>query len=155
MIGVVLGVFAIAVSIASAWFAREQVRVARRQAGRDFGATVLVEPIKVWRRSDHYLYELRVTNAGPAVARDVSVDLVEWADERNGLGHSVDQQEVAPVLQRGEQRDVILKLPTEAARFEDRSVAYEIGADYYDDNGLRNERLALAFGGSLILLPPN
>ena len=110
--------------------------------------------MNVSRGSNHYLYELRVTNAGPAVARDVSVDLVEWADERNGLGYIVDHQDVAPALQRGEQRDVILRLPTDAARFENRSVAYEIGADYYDDNGLRNERLALAFDDSLILLPP-
>jgi hypothetical protein len=59
LLGVVLAVVAIAVSIASAWFAREQVRLAQRQTERDFGATVVVEPIKVSRGSDHYLYELR------------------------------------------------------------------------------------------------
>jgi hypothetical protein len=154
MVGVVLAIVAISVSIASAWFAREQVRLARRQSTRDFGATVLIRGHRVTRTDEDYLYELTLVNAGPAAARDVTVDLVEWSDEREGLGRAVDREDAVALLQRGEEWGALLRLPISAARFHDRTVAYEIGADYYDDNGVRNERLALVFDDSLILLPP-
>lgn len=151
--GILLGVVAIAVSAASVWYTREQLRLAHRQTRRDFSARVVVELIDVARNSDAFTYRLRVTNGGPAVAHDVSVDLVEWADERAGLGFSIDTQEVAALLLRGEHREVQLVLPASKARFDDRTVAYEIGADYYDDNGVRNERLALALDDGILALP--
>lgn len=151
--GIILGIVAIAVSIAGVWFAREQVSVARRQNRRDSVATVLIRAHRVTRTDEHYVYQLTLLNAGPAVARDITVDLVEWSDERGKLGYSIDSDDGA-VLQRGEEWEAVLRLPAAAARFHDRTVAYEIGADYYDDNGVHNERLALAFDDSLLLLPP-
>ena len=134
-------------------FSRAQLRISSRQHKRDFGATVVVELNTVNLTIGNYVYDLRVTNVGPAVARDVSVDLVEWSDERGDLGLTIDRAEVAPTLQRGERRDAVLRLPVEQARFDDSSVALEIGADYYDDNGVRNERLALVFEDQIVLLP--
>lgn len=152
---VAVGSFLVALSALafSVRFSRAQLRISSRQHERDFGATVVVELNKVHRTVDDYVYDLRVTNVGPAVARDVSVDLVEWSDERGDLGLTIDRDDVAPILQRGEQRDALLRLPVEQARFDDISVALEIGADYYDDNGVRNERLALVFEDQIVLLP--
>jgi hypothetical protein len=97
------------------------------------------------------LYELTVINAGPAAARDVSVDLVLWGD--GPLGLSLDRVDVAPALLVGDQRSATLRLPA-SVDLGDRSQAVEIGADWYDDNGVRNERLALVLEGGLILTPP-
>lgn len=152
-LGVVLGAVGIVGSIASAVFAREQTRLARRKTQRDFGATVVADLVDASRVDGSYLYKVRVTNAGPATALDVLLDLVEWADEREGRGFSLDHQDVAPALQRGEQREVVLRVPTDTARFDDRGVAYELTAYYQDDNGFRTRRLALVFENSLLQLP--
>lgn len=98
-------------------------------------------------------YEVRVTNAGPAVARDVDVGLTIWTDE-SGLGRVIDGAEVAPALLRGEQRVVTLVLPQDERRFDDRSCSLEMFATYYDDNGPRNQRVAFVFEDSLVLTPP-
>ena len=39
-------------------------------------------------------------------------------------------------------------------RFDDRDVSTELHAAYYDDNGVRNERLAFIFEDALVLTPP-
>jgi hypothetical protein len=98
-------------------------------------------------------YEVLVTNAGPAVARDIDVCIVEWNDDGT-FGHKIDAADLAPALLRGEQRRVVLRLPLDRARFEDRSRSIELMSDYYDDNGVRNVRLAFMFDGELVLTPP-
>jgi hypothetical protein len=96
-------------------------------------------------------YEIRVTNAGPAVARDVDVSLIEWGD--TSLGKVLAQADVAPALLRGERRAVSLELAN-ATKTRDRDVSVELHADHYDDNGVRNERLALVVDDTFVLTPP-
>ena len=112
----------------------------------------VVELSTVSGNTKSLIYELRVTNAGPAVARDVSVELVKWTDE--ATGSSIDRVDVAPALLRGEQRPVTLTLPRSDAHFDERSEAIEVRADYYDDNGVRDERLASVYEDDLVLTPP-
>jgi hypothetical protein len=144
---------ALGVAASSAWFSRRQLHLAERQRERDFEATVVAELVGFSRTSETLDYELRLTNAGPAVARDVDVSIVEWADGRP-LGRAIHTVDVAPALLRGEQRTVTMRLPVDDARFDDRSRSIEIGSDYFDDNGVRNVRLAFVFDGDLVLTPP-
>jgi hypothetical protein len=151
--GLVVSCGAFAVAAASAWFSRRQLQLSERQRERDFEATVVAELVSFNRCAETFDYELLVTNAGPAVARDVDVSIVEWNDE-GPLGHMIETVDVAPALLRGEQRTVTLRLPIEKARFEDRSRSIELASDYFDDNGVRNVRLAFMFDGDLLLTPP-
>jgi hypothetical protein len=151
--GLVVSCGAFAVAAASAWFSQRQLRLSERQRERDFEATVVAELMSVNRNADTLDYELLVTNAGPAVARDVDVSIVEWNDE-GPLGQMIETVDVAPALLRGEQRTVTLRLPIEKARFEDRSRSIELASDYFDDNGVRNVRLAFMFDDELVLTPP-
>jgi hypothetical protein len=61
-------------------------------------------------------------------------------------------EHVAPALLRGEQRTVLLTL--DDVDLDDRSLSVELHSDYYDDNGVRNERLAFVFDDTLVLTPP-
>jgi hypothetical protein len=127
--------------------------LADRLRERDFEATVVAELVGFERTSDVLAYELQVTNAGPAVARDVEVSIVVWTDE-TAFGRRIDTVDVAPALLRGEQRRATLHLPLHEAEFADRSRSIEIGSDYFDDNGVRNIRLAFVYDGQLVLTPP-
>jgi hypothetical protein len=138
---------------ASALFAWRQLELAKRQRERDFEATVVAELVRVERRSASLCYEICVTNAGPAVARDVDVSIVEWIQDRP-LGRSLCAIDVAPALLRGEQRIVSLELNSADLRFDDRHVSTELHAAYYDDNGVRNDRLAFVVEDALALTPP-
>jgi hypothetical protein len=120
---------------------------------RDFEATVVAELVGFEREPDLLVYELHVTNAGPAVARDVDVSIVVSTDG-SAFGRYIDRVDVAPALLRGEQRTVMLRLPLDEAEFADRSRSIEIGSDYFDDNGVRNVRLAFVYDGQLVLTPP-
>lgn len=93
-----------------------------------------------------------MTNAGPAVARDVDVTLTLSTDESE-LGRAIDATDVAPALLRGEQRVVTVVLPCNEARFDDPGRSLEIVASYYDDNGLRNAAPAARDGSSQSPLP--
>ena len=152
IIGIAISAFALAIAGATAIFAHRQLNLTERQRQRDFEATVVVELIGVTGREHVLDYEILVTNAGPAVARDVSVAILEWSN--NPFGRQLVEAEVAPALLRGEQRTVALELPIEQARFDDRTVSIELVAEYYDDNGVRSERLALVFSDGLVLTPP-
>jgi hypothetical protein len=152
VVGIALSASALVISAASALFARRQLEVVDRQRARDFEATVVAELVACTRDADGFAYEVAVINAGPAVARDVDVELVEWTDAP--LGRARAQADVAPALMRGERRRVSLRLAAADARFDDRAVSIELNADYYDDNGVRNERLALVMGESFVLTPP-
>ena len=68
---------------------------------------------------------------------------------------SLSPRKVAPALLRGERRSITLELPGDNARFDDRTIAVELNADYYDDNGVRNERLALVLEDTFVQLPPH
>jgi hypothetical protein len=150
--GILISGAALGISAVSAVFSRRQLELGERQRERDFEATVVAELVGVHRRDAAVHYEVSVTNAGPAVARDVDVSLVEWTDA-TALGRALAEADVAPALLRGERRTVILKLAAADARFDDRSVSIELHADYYDDNGVRNERLAFVSQGSFVLTP--
>jgi hypothetical protein len=151
--GLIISCIAAGVAAWGAWFARQQLRLATRQRERDFEATVVAE-LSDFRRLEGYLiYEVAVTNAGPAVARDVDVAIVKWTDE-TPLGVTIHRADVAPALLRGERRTVALELPVAEARFEDRTRSIELYGAYFDDNGVRNERLGFVFEGSLVLTPP-
>jgi hypothetical protein len=70
----------------SAWFVRAQFLLQSEVRRRDFEATVVAELVGVRaveerRRRE---YEVRVTNAGPAVARDVDVSIAVWSDSPLG-----------------------------------------------------------------------
>jgi hypothetical protein len=151
--GLVVSCGAFAVAGASAWFSRRQLQLSERQRERDFEATVVAELVSFNRNPETLDYELWVTNAGPAVARDVDVSIVEWNDE-GPFGYQIDTVDVAPALLRSEQRTVTLRLPIERARFQDRSRSIELASDYFDDNGVRNVRLAFMSDGDLVLTPP-
>jgi len=153
MAGLGISGIALGISAVSAVFSRRQLELGERQRARDFEATVVVELVGVDRRDSNVHYEVSVTNAGPAVARDVDLSLVEWTDA-SAFGRSLAEASVAPALLRGERRLVVLSLDVADQRIEDRSVSVELHADYYDDNGVRNERLALVFEGSFVLTPP-
>ena len=153
VVGLAVSCGALGASIATAMLSRRHLQLVDRQRERDFEATVVVELAKFSRSSSTLDYGVRVTNAGPAVARDVDLSIVEWNDE-SAFGEKIDRVDVAPALLRGEQRTVTLRLPLERARFEDRSRSIELMSDYYDDNGVRNTRLAFVFDGELILTPP-
>jgi len=150
VIGILISGAALGLSAASALFARRQLRLAERLQSREFRATVVAELVGLHRRDDAIHYELAVTNAGPAVARDVDLSIVEWSDARP-LGIALSEVDVAPALLRGERREVILRLATADARFDDRGISIELGTDYWDDNGLRNVRLGLVTEDGLIL----
>jgi hypothetical protein len=153
-IGLLVSGAALAVSGLSALFAWRQYRLAESRHARDYAATVVVELARSVALRGNISYALRVTNAGPAVARDVDVELVDWTID-NPRGRRIHRAHVAPALLRGEQREVSLELPQEDARFDDRSHVIEVQADYFDDNGLRNERLAHVLSANeLILTPP-
>jgi hypothetical protein len=79
------------------------------------------------------------------------VSLVEWGD--TSLGKVLAEAEVAPALLRGERRAVSLELP-DAVKTRDRAVSVELHTDYYDDNGVCNERLALVIDDSFMLALP-
>ena len=149
--GIVISGAALGISAFSALFARRQLQLAERSRARDFEATVVAELVGVRRADDALHYELQVTNAGPAVARDVDVSLVEWRE--SDLGRLLAQSEVAPALLRGERRAASLEL-RDASKTLDRTVSVELHADYYDDNGVRNERLAFVVEDSFVLTPP-
>jgi hypothetical protein len=151
--GLIISGSALGVAATSAWFSRQQLYLAERQRERDFEATVVAELVRFSRSAEMLDYELRVTNAGPAVARDVDVSIVVWTDD-GPLGRTIHTVDVAPALLRGEQRTVTLRLPVDEARFDDRSRSIEIASDYFDDNGVRNVRLAFVFDGDLVLTPP-
>lgn len=151
--GICVSVAALIVSLRGEIVARRHVQLVERQRRRDFGATVVAEQLGFERTTSECTYTLRVTNAGPATARDVDVALVEWTDE-DPIGRTLAEVEVAPALLRGDHRTVRLALPVEDARFDDRGVAIELSSAYYDDNGGRSERLALVVDGALIQLPP-
>jgi len=151
--GILISGSALGISAASALFARRQLQRVDRQLARDFEATVVAELVGFHRREDDLHYEVAVTNAGPAVARDVDVSLVEWTDA-GPFCRSLAEAHVAPALLRGERRRVVLPLRVADARFDDRSVSIELHAAYYDDNGVRNERLAYVFESSFVLTPP-
>jgi hypothetical protein len=102
--------------------------------------------------SEDLRYRLRVTNAGPAVARDLTIQLVVWTDAPGGF--ELDSVDVAPALLRGEQREMSLLLCAEEAKFDDINRSIEIHAAYYDDNGVRSGRLAFVFEDDLVLSPP-
>jgi len=78
--GIVISGVALGISGLSALFARRQLQLAERSRGRDFEATVVAELVGACQDEDAVRYEIRVTNAGPAVARDVDVSLIEWGD---------------------------------------------------------------------------
>lgn len=125
---------ALGVAGTSVWYARKQFHLAERLRGRDFEATVVVKRLGgVGTYVKDMTYSLRVTNAGPAVARDVSVELQLWTDGTE-LGRSLHRVDVAPAMLRGEQRNITLRLPLEESRFDDRSRSLEIHADYYNDS---------------------
>jgi hypothetical protein len=149
--GIVISGVALGISGISALFARRQLQLAERSRGRDFEATVVAELVGARQDEDAVRYEIRVTNAGPSVARDVDVSLIEWGD--TSLGKVLAQADVAPALLRGERRAVSLELAN-ATKTRDRDVSVELHADYYDDNGVRNERLALVVDDTFVLTPP-
>ncbi len=70
------------------------------------------------------------------------------------LGIAVAEQTVATALGPGETRTVAMRLPLGAAMFDDRGTAIELASDYYDDAGVRNNRLALVLEDGLVPLPP-
>jgi hypothetical protein len=151
--GLVVSGGALGVAGISALFARKQLQLAERLRARDFEATVVAEMHEIQALDTGTKYTLKVTNAGPAVARDVSIYLTVWTDE-TPLSRIIDSANVAPALLRGEQRLATIELPSDEARFDDRSRSTEIDTAYYDDNGVRNERLAFVFEDSLVLTPP-
>lgn len=153
VVGLAVSGAALAVSVGSAYFARRQVHLVERQRERDFGATVVAELVGFERGPEGLMYTLRVTNAGPATARDVDVSLVEWTDE-SAFGRALAEADVAPALLRGDHRNVRLVLRREYVRFDAPGVAVELSSGYYDDNGVRSERLALVLEETLIQLPP-
>ncbi len=154
LIGIVISGCALGVAGTSAAFALRQLKLAERLQLRDFEATVVCELESYERTSEGLRYGLKVTNAGPAVARDVDVSLVEWTGD-SVLGMSLAEAGVAPAMLRGEQRLVTLELLAEhAAGLDDRSRSIEVMCDYYDDNGVRNHRLAFVVEGDLVLTPP-
>jgi len=156
IVGLVISGAALAVSAASALFVSRQLRLAERQRERDFEAVVVAELVHLNRRAMALDYTLRVTNAGPVVARDVDVSVVRWTNEQP-LGWVITESDVGPALLRGEQRTVELHLPADEARFDDRSRSVEITANYYDDNGARQTRLAFICGDDakdVVLTPP-
>jgi hypothetical protein len=116
VVGLAVSGGALGVSVVSAVFARRQLQLAGRQRERDFEATVVAGLVRVTREPDAISYELLVTNAGPAVARDVGVAIVEWSDD-GPFGESIDEADVAPALLRGEQRGVTVRLPLETGAF--------------------------------------
>src|SRR5687767_8691 len=138
VIGLVISGGALGVSAASLWFARRQLQLAERLRVRDFEAIVVVE-LEEWNSvRDRSVYKLRVTNAGPAVARDVSVEIVEFTDEKP-LGFVLGTAAVAPVLLRGEQRTVTVE---QFWPEDEDTIAVNFVASYFDDNGVRNEQVA-------------
>lgn len=149
--GIVISGAALGIAAASATFARRQLQLAERLGQRDFEATVVAELVGV-EEDRTVRYAILVTNAGPAVARDVDIAIVEWTD--SPFGRRLVEADVAPALLRGEQRKVELELPIEGVRFDDRDVSIELHADYYDDNGVRNERLALVYRDDFLPTPP-
>ena len=128
------------------------MHLAERSRARDFEATVVAELVGVHAHDEGIGYELQITNAGPAVARDVDVSLIKW-DDSGPLGITLAHSEVAPALLRGERRTVSLTLQDRSLA-NDRAISIELNADYYDDNGVRNERLAFVVDDSLVLTPP-
>jgi hypothetical protein len=150
-VGIVISGAALGISSVSALFARRQLQLAERSRGRDFEATVVAELVEVHRADDAIRFDVQVTNAGPAVARDVDISLVEWGG--TSLGTVIAEAEVAPALLRGERRAVSLDLP-DASKTLDLDVSVELHTDYYDDKGVRNERLALVIDDSFVLTPP-
>jgi hypothetical protein len=153
IVGLALSCGALGASTATVILSRRHLQLVDRQRERDFEATVVAELARFARTPSTLDYEIRVTNAGPAVARDVDVSVVEWNDE-TVFGEKIETVDVAPALLRGEQRTVMVHLPLERARFDDRSRSIELMSDYYDDNGVRNIRLAFVYDGELILTPP-
>jgi hypothetical protein len=151
--GLIISGAAPGVAAFSALFSRRQLHLAERQRERDFEATVVAELVSFSRNSETLDYALRVTNAGPAVARDVDISIVVWTGE-SPFGRKIDSADIAPALLRGEQRTATLRLPVDEGQFDDRSRSIEIGSDYYDDNGVRNVRLAFVYDGELVLTPP-
>lgn len=151
--GIAVSGGALLISAATALFLRRQLALAERHRARDFAASVVAELVEVGRCADALHYEIAVINAGPAVARDVDVAIVEWVGDRP-IGRTIAEASVAPALLRGERRVVALSVPSAEAKFDDREVSIELHADYYDDNGSRNERLALVYEDSLLLMPP-
>ena len=152
--GIVISSIALGVSAASAMFAHRQLQLGERRRQRDFEATVVAALTGIDRTPDAFLYELSVTNAGPAVARDVDISMVAWTDETT-LGLSVARADVAPALLRGERRTSVLNLTLKEAHLNDHSVSIELWAGDDDDNGVRNERVAWAFASedSRLLAP--
>lgn len=124
----------------SAWYSHGQLNLNERRNRRDYEATVVIELVShVMHRRDRVTYELLVTNAGPAVARDVSIELVEpnqrsdWDDEASMfvvLGGAA----VAPAMVPHEQRRVKLEQATGSS---EDTVAFEFHVSYWDDNGPR------------------
>ncbi len=153
IIGLVVSSGALSVAAMSAWFLRRQLIIFERQHERDFEATVVAELVSFSRGSATLDYEVLVTNAGPAVARDIDLSIVEWMAEKP-FGDAIETVAVAPALLRGEQRTVTVRLPVERACFEDRTRSIELMSDYFDDNGVRNVRLAFMGDSDLILTPP-
>lgn len=151
--GIAISFGAVGVSSASAFFSHRQLKLAEQLRARDFEANVVAELVGVHRHSGEVEYEVAVTNAGPAVARDVGVAIVEWRANKP-FGRRLSEALVAPALLRGERRVVRQPLPAEAARFDDRSSSTELHSDYFDDNGVRNLRLGLVFEDSFVLTPP-
>jgi hypothetical protein len=149
--GIIVSAVGLSVALVSAWFAREHFRLASGRRERDFEATVVVELTDCHEDEDDRLYEIVVKNAGPAVARDISVELVAW---RSGpFGETIHHVDLAPALNPGEQRPATLRLPLQVD-LDDPSQSIEIVTDYFDDNGVRNERLAFVTSSDLILTPP-
>jgi hypothetical protein len=151
--GIAVSFAALGIALASARFARRQLQLSERQHERDFEATVVAELVRFNWGTETLDYEVLVTNAGPAVARDVDISVVEWSDE-GPFGERIDTVDVSPALLRGEQRTVTVRLPVGRATFGDRSRSIELASDYFDDNGVRNVRLAFVYDGELVLTPP-
>jgi hypothetical protein len=150
--GILISGAALGASALSALFARRQLLLAERLRARDFEATVVAELVGVRRHDAAVDYEIEVTNAGPAVARDVDLSLIEW--RAHSVGKVLADTDVAPALVRGEGRRVVLRLEESDALTSDREVSVELHSDYYDDNGVRNERLAFLVGDGFVLTPP-
>jgi hypothetical protein len=144
----------IVVALAGYRLAGRQARVGLRQEARELAAAVVAELVDVKVEAETVAYALAVTNVGRGVARDVDIAFVRWSDSTR-IAEVIAEQAVAVALRTGETREIAVAVPLADVAFDDRSVAIELTADYYDDVGARNDRLALVLEDGLVQLPPS
>jgi hypothetical protein len=110
---------------------RQELRVLRRQFVEAGAANVALELTALDVCDATVVFVLTVVNGGPAVARDVDIEIVRDLEDKPFFRYRVDSVKAAPVLLPGEKRMIRLAVPRATVTESD----LEFVAGWYDSSG--------------------